>query len=70
MMLLELTTTQLGFKENHVDGVEYVEFDIRKYKGLFTWGKFDVVFHLALARIQPSFEKPIESFTVNFKMVH
>lgn len=55
-----------GFKTNHVEGVKYVDFDIRNVKDYSAWGKFDVVYHLAaLARIQPSFDKPVETFEIN-----
>jgi len=55
-----------GYKTNHVDGAQYIEFDIRNIKDYSAWGKFDVVFHLAaLARIQPSFKNPTEVFEVN-----
>lgn len=55
-----------GYKTNHIDGAQYVEFDIRNIKDYSAWGKFDMVYHLAaLARIQPSFKNPIEVFEVN-----
>ena len=55
-----------GYKSNHVDGAKYIEFDIRNIKDYSVWGEFDVVYHLAaLARIQPSFKTPIETFEIN-----
>jgi UDP-glucose 4-epimerase len=55
-----------GLKENHISGVQYIEFDIRNITDYSAWGDFDIVYHLAaIARIQPSFERPIESFEVN-----
>ena len=55
-----------GYKTNHIDGVEYIEFDIRNVTNYNAWGDFDIVYHLAaLARIQPSFKVPIETFEVN-----
>lgn len=55
-----------GYKTNHVPGATYFEFDIRKITDYKGWGNFDLVYHLAaLARIQPSFKAPVETFTVN-----
>ena len=61
-----------GKKANHLDGATYIEEDIRTvdYNKVvannFTEQKIDVVYHLAaLARIQPSFNKPLEYFEVN-----
>ena len=61
-----------GKKSNHLDGATYIEEDIRTvdYNKVvadnFTKQKIDVVYHLAaLARIQPSFDKPLEYFEVN-----
>jgi len=61
-----------GKKTNHLDGATYIEEDIRTvdYNKVvadnFTKQKIDVVYHLAaLARIQPSFDKPLEYFEVN-----
>jgi len=55
-----------GYKSNHIEGAKYVEFDIRNIKDYSSWGDFDIVYHLAaLARIQPSFKTPIETFEIN-----
>ena len=55
-----------GLEENHIEGCEYVNMDIRDIHDYSTWGKFDIVFHMAaIARIQPSFELPKQYFTVN-----
>jgi len=55
-----------GYKSNHVDGAKYVEFDIRNITDYSVWGEFDIVYHLAaLARIQPSFKTPIDTFEIN-----
>ena len=64
-----------GKKENEQDGCKYYELDLSKRKTLGTLdsitlvnqiSKFDAVFHLAaLARIQPSFDRPSETFDVN-----
>lgn len=52
-----------GLKENHIDGVRYIEEDITNIKDI---GDFDIVYHLAaIARIQPSFELPIKYFESN-----
>ena len=55
-----------GLKSNHQEGVQYVEFDIRNIDDYSAWGEFDIVYHLAaIARIQPSFDKPEDYFTTN-----
>jgi UDP-glucose 4-epimerase len=55
-----------GYKSNHLDGAKYVEFDIRNITDYSVWGEFDIVYHLAaLARIQPSFKTPIDTFEIN-----
>ena len=55
-----------GYKTNHIEGAQYIEFDIRNIKDYSAWGDFDVVYHLAaLARIQPSFKDPINTFETN-----
>ena len=52
-----------GLKENHIDGVRYIESDLINIKDI---GEFDIVYHLAaIARIQPSFELPIKYFESN-----
>lgn len=54
-----------GLEENHQDGAEYLNHDIRSITG-YDWIKPDFVFHMAaIARIQPSFEKPQDYFEVN-----
>ena len=57
-----------GKTENHIDGVRYENFDIRKihdYKWIYNEHP-DVIFHLAaIARIQPSFKNPQDYFTTN-----
>jgi UDP-glucose 4-epimerase len=55
-----------GLESNHQPGAKYINYDIRNISDYSTWGKFDVVYHLAaIARIQPSFDKPEEYFTTN-----
>src|SRR5210317_1525893 len=52
-----------GLKQNHQKDAVYLEEDIRNFEFPF---EVDVVFHLAaIARIQPSFEKPKDYFEVN-----
>lgn len=57
-----------GKKENHIKGVRYEDFDIRKvydYKWVYNQHP-DIIFHMAaIARIQPSFEQPKKYFTTN-----
>ena len=57
-----------GLRENHIDGCTYYTNDVQKisaYDERFM--KPDVVFHLAaIARIQPSFERPEEYIQTNF----
>jgi UDP-glucose 4-epimerase len=53
-----------GLKTNHLEGCHYKEANIYS----FDWRNetYDIVFHLAaVARIQPSFENPIEYFNTN-----
>ncbi len=54
-----------GLKENEIDGCEYFMGDIENVHHI--WEKIDVVFHLAaIARIQPSFDRPEEYINTNF----
>ena len=57
-----------GKKENHIKGVRYEDFDIRKvydYKWVYNQHP-DIIFHMAaIARIQPSFKQPKKYFTTN-----
>ena len=59
-----------GLKENEVEGCVYYTNDIQKisaYDKRFM-DKIDVVFHLAaIARIQPSFERPEDYIDTNFQ---
>ena len=62
--VVSLDDYETGYKENHVDGVKYIEGDIEMIE--YIKGDFDVVYHLAaLARIQPSFQDPLETYRVN-----
>ena len=57
-----------GFKTNEHDGCNYFTGDVNNINKIrfSSTNKFDVIFHLAaLARIQPSFENPIQVFESN-----
>lgn len=55
-----------GLKENHIEGCQYVDMDIRNIHDYSAWGDFSAVYHMAaIARIQPSFKLPKDYFTVN-----
>jgi len=54
-----------GLRDNHQKGAEYLEYDIRNINS-YDWIKPEFVFHMAaIARIQPSFDRPQEYFEVN-----
>jgi len=54
-----------GTKNNHQSEVTYIESDITTFD-YSQLPDIDIVFHLAaLARIQPSFDNPVECFNVN-----
>ena len=54
-----------GLKNNHIEGCEYLEYDIRNINS-YDFIEPEFVFHMAaIARIQPSFQKPQEYFEVN-----
>lgn len=64
--VLSIDNYHTGLKSNHQIGATYVEADINNIDDYNVYGKIDIVFHLAaIARIQPSFEKPIEYFKTN-----
>ena len=56
-----------GFVENEQEGCQYFNVDLREVKDYsFFMDKPDVIFHLAaLARIQPSFDEPLETLETN-----
>lgn len=57
-----------GLRDNHIDGVTYIDVDIRHVpkKSKHYWANIDMVYHLAaIARIQPSFDNPMDYFEVN-----
>lgn len=54
-----------GLRDNHQKGAEYLEYDIRNINS-YDWIKPEFVFHMAaIARIQPSFDRPQDYFEVN-----
>jgi len=54
----------LGFKINHIVGATYIDKDINDINSLTD--RYDLVYHLAaLSRVQPSFNKPSETFNSN-----
>ena len=51
-----------GKESNHIEGVKYLDMDIRNIYD-YSWLQPDIIFHMAaIARIQPSFDKPKEYF--------
>ena len=55
-----------GFVSNHQVGCNYRIGDVSEITDYSVYGKFDIVYHLAaIARIQPSFEMPLEYFKAN-----
>ena len=55
-----------GFTSNHQVGAEYFCGDCSQITDYSEFGKFDIVYHLAaIARIQPSFNQPLEYFHAN-----
>lgn len=62
--VVSLDDYETGSEKNHIEGVKYIKGDIETI--LYLKGDFDVVYHLAaLARIQPSFQNPLETYRVN-----
>ena len=63
--VISIDNYNTGLKENHQEGCEYLEHDIRSITS-YNFINPDVVFHMAaIARIQPSFKNPIDYFTTN-----
>lgn len=55
-----------GTKTNEHDGCSYTRGSVQQIAYVFKDQTFDVIFHLAaLARIQPSFENPLDVFDAN-----
>ena len=62
--VMSLDNYSFGSKENEVTGVKYFNYDIEDIDKITE--SVDVCFHLcAMARVQPSFEDPMEYFRVN-----
>lgn len=62
-----LDNYEIGTKEDEVDGVKYIPWDIEQIQYSDGSG-IELVYHLAaLSRIQPSFENPSETFRVNVR---
>ena len=66
--VVSLDNYSCGFESNHQDGCKYYNVDLVDTEDYsFFMDKPDVIFHLAaLARIQPSFDKPTETVKSNF----
>ena len=62
--VMSLDNYSFGSKENEIEGVKYFNSDIEDIDKIAE--PIDVCFHLcAMARVQPSFEDPMEYFRVN-----
>ena len=70
--IVSIDNYSTGKKENHIDGVKYIEGDIYNLMDHIAtlstpYYQPDVVFHMAaIARIQPSFERPEDYINTNF----
>lgn len=59
-----------GNTDNHIDGCEYLDYDIRQITD-YDWLNPDIIFHLAAkSRIQPSFNTPDEYIQTNLNGTH
>ena len=62
--VISIDNYSFGSKENEIDGVKYYNYDIEDINKITE--SVDVCYHLcAMARVQPSFEDPVEYFRVN-----
>ena len=62
--VISIDNYSFGSKQNEIDGVKYYNYDIEDIDKITE--SVDVCFHLcAMARVQPSFEDPMEYFRVN-----
>tara|TARA_Y100000590_G_scaffold442760_2_gene571285 strand:+ start:3927 stop:4781 length:855 start_codon:yes stop_codon:yes gene_type:complete len=62
--VISIDNYSFGSKKNEIDGVKYYNYDIEDIDKITE--SVDVCFHLcAMARVQPSFEDPMEYFRVN-----
>ena len=70
--IISIDNYSTGKKENHIDGVKYIEGDIYNLMDHIAtlstpYYQPDIVFHLAaIARIQPSFKNPKDYIRTNF----
>lgn len=63
--VISIDNYNTGLISNHQDRAKYINFDIRNIDDYSCWEP-DIIYHLAaIARIQPSFEKPYDYFTTN-----
>tara|TARA_Y100001938_G_C8078240_1_gene427469 strand:- start:273 stop:1130 length:858 start_codon:yes stop_codon:yes gene_type:complete len=64
--VFSLDNYSTGREENHQEGADYFDVDLRIITDFDVYGPPDVVFHLAAnARIQPSFSNPVDYITSN-----
>ena len=66
--VVSLDNYSTGLKQNEVEGAIYADIDINniEIKDKSYWEGFDLMYHLAaIARIQPSFENPIDYLKTN-----
>ncbi len=66
--VVSLDNYSTGLKQNEVEGAIYADIDINNIgiKDKSYWEGFDLMYHLAaIARIQPSFENPIDYLKTN-----
>ena len=62
--VISIDNYSFGSKQNEIDGVKYYNYDIEDVDKITE--SVDICFHLcAMARVQPSFEDPMEYFRVN-----
>ena len=66
--VISIDNYSTGKKENHITGCTYIEGDISQHTNIKKYNKsVDIVFHMAaIARIQPSFERPEDYINTNF----
>tara|TARA_R110002051_G_scaffold77289_1_gene140759 strand:- start:1064 stop:1921 length:858 start_codon:yes stop_codon:yes gene_type:complete len=70
--IISIDNYSTGKKENHIDGVKYIEgdiYDLMDHIAILSTPYYqpDIVFHLAaIARIQPSFKNPKDYIRTNF----
>jgi len=66
--VLSIDDYSTGKKENHINGCQYIDRDILDIHHTDFIYDVDVVYHLAAkARIQPSFEYPLEYLRINYE---